>query len=345
MEHLIELPQHILIGDGVLSRVPALCKAVDPHVREALVLSGPHTKAVAGDVVARALAEKGFVVREAQVTELSSATVKALEEAHKGVDIVIAAGGGRVIDAGKLFAFNRALPFVSIPTAPSHDGIASERARLTDGGPPYTVRAKTPNVIVADIKLLCSAPHRLVAAGFGDVISNYTAYLDWELGKKRGEYFGDYAANLALLSSQVAAALAEEIAQRSPKGVRALMDALISSSIAMSVAGSSRPASGSEHLVAHVLEGRESKALHGELVGVASILMAKWHGGDWEMVRDALRRAGAPVTAKALGETKERLVSALVEAAGLRKDRWTILHEKPLDRAAAERLCAETGVC
>jgi len=60
-------------------------------------------------------------------------------------------GGGGVIDAGKLLAFNRTLPFVTVPTAPSHDGIASDRARLTDSGPAYTVRAKMPNVIIADL--------------------------------------------------------------------------------------------------------------------------------------------------------------------------------------------------
>ncbi len=345
MEHLIELPQHILVGNGVLSRVPALCKAVEPHIREALVLSGPHTKAIAGSAVAAALAEKGFVVREATVTALDSVAVRELEQAFGGVDIVLAVGGGRVIDAGKLLAFNRTLPFVTIPTAPSHDGIASDRARLTDGGPPYTVRAKMPNVIIADIEVLRSAPQRLVAAGFGDVISNYTAYLDWELGKKRGEYFGDYAANLALLSSQVAAAMAPAIKERSEQGIRALMDALISSSIAMSVAGSSRPASGSEHLVAHALESQGSAALHGELVGVAAILMAKWHGADWEMVRDALQKAGAPTTAAGLGERKERLADALVAAAEVRKDRWTILNEKPLTKETAVQLCEETGVC
>ncbi|HLD78823.1 MAG TPA: hypothetical protein VJB16_07380, partial [archaeon] len=90
MEHLIELPQHILVGNGVLGRVPALCKAVDPHLREAVVLSGPHTKAIAGGQVANALAEKGFVVREGTVTKLDSAAVRELEKSFASVDIVIA---------------------------------------------------------------------------------------------------------------------------------------------------------------------------------------------------------------------------------------------------------------
>jgi len=52
-----------------------------------------------------------------------------------------------------------------------------------------------------------------------------------------------------------------------------------------------------------------------------------------------------PTAAAAVGETKERLIDALVEAASVRKDRWTILNEKPLTREAAGQLCAETGVC
>ena len=126
---------------------------------------------------------------------------------------------------------------------------------------------------------------------------------------------------------------------------RQVTKALIVSGVSMSVAGSSRPASGAEHMVSHTLDKlAPGRALHGEQCGVATILTLYLHGGDWEQVRDCLAEVGAPTTAKELQMSREVLVEGLVEAHRIRPERYTILGDRGLSRDAAERLLHVTGV-
>jgi len=113
----------------------------------------------------------------------------------------------------------------------------------------------------------------------------------------------------------------------------------------MSVAGSSRPCSGSEHLFSHALDRAATKpSLHGEQCGVGAIMMMYLHGGDWRRIRTALHTIGAPTTARELGVTSEEIVQALVAAHRIRSERYTILGDNGLTREAAERLATVTGV-
>ena len=113
----------------------------------------------------------------------------------------------------------------------------------------------------------------------------------------------------------------------------------------MSVAGSSRPCSGSEHLFSHALDRVSRRpSLHGEQCGVGAIMMMYLHGGDWKKVKNALLTIGAPTTAQELGVSSDEVVRALELAHTLRPDRYTILGDNGLTHDAAERLATVTGV-
>jgi glycerol-1-phosphate dehydrogenase [NAD(P)+] len=114
---------------------------------------------------------------------------------------------------------------------------------------------------------------------------------------------------------------------------------IIISGISMSVAGSSRPTSGSEHMFSHALDViAPGKALHGEQCGVGCIMMMYLHGGDWMRIRTALQKIGAPTSAKELGISNEKVIEALVTAHKIRKDRFTILGNLGLTPEAAEKI-------
>src|SRR5205823_1256733 len=84
--------------------------------------------------------------------------------------------------------------------------------------------------------------------------------------------------------------------KRNVEGVRTVVEALISCGVAMSIAGSSRPCSGSEHLFSHALDivaGETS--LHGERTGVGAVLCAYLQGGNWESIQEFLKEIGAPI--------------------------------------------------
>jgi glycerol-1-phosphate dehydrogenase [NAD(P)+] len=133
----------------------------------------------------------------------------------------------------------------------------------------------------------------------------------------------------------------------SETGVRVLMKALGSSGVAMCIAGSSRPASGSEHLVSHALDKLsheyEYKIPHGHQTGLASILMMYLHGDDWTRIRNILLEVEAPVTLKELGIDRDIMIEALQEAQKIRPERYTILAEGLTTKAASNAI-EKTGI-
>jgi len=123
-----------------------------------------------------------------------------------------------------------------------------------------------------------------------------------------------------------------------------VIKALVSSGVAMSIAGSSRPASGSEHMFSHALNMVAPRpALHGEQCGVGAIMMMYLHGGDWKKIKDGLEMIGAPTTADELDIEDKYILEALVLAHTIRPDRYTILGTG-LTPDAAERVAKITKV-
>jgi glycerol-1-phosphate dehydrogenase [NAD(P)+] len=104
------------------------------------------------------------------------------------------------------------------------------------------------------------------------------------------------------MSAKLVTENAELIVNRQDEGLRVLLEALISCGVAMSIAGSSRPCSGSEHLFSHALDiVKPNQALHGEQCGVGTILSAYLYKSNWQGIKKTLKQLGAPTTAKELG--------------------------------------------
>ena len=138
---------------------------------------------------------------------------------------------------------------------------------------------------------------------------------------------------------------ASEIREEDKGTAWTVIKALVSSGVAISIAGSSAPASGSEHKFSHALDMIvERPALHGEQCGVGTILMTYLYGENWQRIRDVLKDIGAPTTAKDLGIKEDYVIDALTLAHKINPDRYTILGASGLTRQAAERLALATGV-
>jgi len=233
-----------------------------------------------------------------------------------------------------------------VPTTASHDGIASPFASLKGLDKPYSRTAQAPMAILADTDVILQAPYRSVASGCGDVIAKLTAVRDWRMAHLvTKEYYGEYAASLALMSATLVMKNAGAIRPGEEEGVRVLLEALISCSVAMSIAGNSRPCSGSEHLFSHALDLVAPKpAMHGEQCGVGTIMMAYLHKRDWKPIRATLQKVGAPTTAEELGIESEHIIEALLKARAIRPERYTILDEKRLNHESAKKIAKITGV-
>jgi glycerol-1-phosphate dehydrogenase [NAD(P)+] len=186
----------------------------------------------------------------------------------------------------------------------------------------------------------------MLASGCADVISNLSAINDWELAHRlKNEEFSTYAASLSKTAAELLLKNAGLIKTKSEDAVWIAVKGMIVSGVAMSVAGSSRPASGAEHMFSHVLDKiSPGRAMHGEQCGVGAIMMMYLHGENWEAIRDALKKIGAPTTAKELDIPKKKIIQALVNAHSIRPERYTILGEGGLTKDAAKAVAKKTGV-
>jgi glycerol-1-phosphate dehydrogenase [NAD(P)+] len=277
--------------------------------------------------------------------------IPSIKKLTKDYDSIIGVGGGKSIDIGKYIAHHSKKPFISIPTTASNDGIASPIISLKQP----SIMAESPIAIIADITTIKKSPKRLLNAGLGDVVSNITAVLDWNLAHK--EVGEEYSESSAIFSKTIAKELIDYVLNEPDihEYSKKLVKALIGSGITIAIAGSTRPASGSEHLFSHALDYLKTKydlkvnSLHGEQCGVGTIISSYMHYNegnlnkeDMEHIKLSLKKINAPTTGKELGFDDDILIEALTIAHNIR-NRYTILR-KGISKDKAETILKETEI-
>jgi glycerol-1-phosphate dehydrogenase [NAD(P)+] len=344
--HRIDLPRIVLVGSGVIESLDDVFQELD--LKKPMIVTGHTTLKIAGLRIEDCLRSIGLVPIIQLCDDSNLKTVKRItkEATTIGVDSVIGVGGGRTIDVAKLSAGKSGVPFISIPTTASHDGIASNLASVKGLGRPFSMKANPPIAVLADSEIISKSPYRFTASGCGDVISKAVSVRDWRLAhEENNDYYGEYAGSLALMSASLIMRNAKKIREKTQEGFRTLLEALVSCGVSMSIAGSSRPCSGSAHLFSHALDIIiTGKALHGEQCGIGTIMMAQLHGIDWKLIKKSLEIIGAPTNAFALGIDRDIIIEALVKAGSIRPERYTILNKIKLNKESAEKLAEKCGI-
>lgn len=342
----MQLPRDVLVGSGIINMVDEVCQDLLLG-EQGLIITGRNTYKIAGVPVKEILVDSGktintFIAKKASMEEVEKVMGMARE---CKANFLMGVGSGRSIDVAKLAATEIGVPYLSIPTAASHDGIVSSRASIIRNGDTVSMQASAPMAVIADTEIIAKAPYRLLAAGCGDIISNCTAVLDWELAHRlQNVPFSEYAAALSKMTANILIDSADSIKPELESSVRMVVKALVSSGVAMSIAGSSRPASGSEHMFSHALNRiAPTPALHGEQCGIGTIMMMYLHGGDWKRIKHALETINAPTSAEELGIEDKYILEALVGCHRIRPERYTILGTG-ITEDAAEIVAKATGV-
>ncbi len=202
-------------------------------------------------------------------------------QAPTGPYTFIAVGSGSITDITRFVSHRSGRPFIGMPTAPSVDGFTSIGAPIILAGVKTTLLCQAPLAVFADVDVLRQAPHKLIAAGYGDMVGKITSLADWSMGRLLwDEPFDESIAKRSQAAIDSVMNQADAIGKATEDGVRALMDALIESGLCMLDFGASRPASGAEHHSSHYWEmmdlrkGKETQ-LHGAQVGYALTLVAE----------------------------------------------------------------------
>lgn len=351
-------PREVIVGHNTTDQIKGMCSRIFRE-KKVLVVCDKNTKKISGERIDKILSGASYEVttviipspiirKNIPVAWPSQKEVNFIikKKSAQEADFFLGVGGGSVIDVTKLASFELSKPYISVPTSAAHDGMASPRASLKDKGGSISKTAVSPMAVLADTSIICKAPYRMLASGCADVVSNLSAIKDWELAHRlKNEEFSTFAASLSQTSSALLLDKAEDIRSGFEEAVWQAVKCMITSGVAMSVAGNTRPASGAEHMFSHMLDRiAPGKALHGEQCGVGAIMMMYLHGGNWEKIQRFLQEIGAPTTAKELGIPKKHIIEALVHAQEIRPERYTILGEQGLTEDAAKRLAKVTGV-
>jgi glycerol-1-phosphate dehydrogenase [NAD(P)+] len=195
-------------------------------------------------------------------------------------DFILAVGSGTVNDTCRVTSYRLGIPYGIVATAPSMDGYASAGSPILHDGTKSTVQATTPKYIIADLDILKNAPFDMMLAGIGDMFGKYTGILDWELAREyNGEYYCPKIAGDVIEATNRCLDSGYRLSERDPECVRNIMEGFLVTGLGMAFAGNPRPASGSEHIVAHAwelfdVERGEAPHLHGLEVCEATRLIA-----------------------------------------------------------------------
>lgn len=370
----IEVRDHVPSIAGIIEQ--ELKNNLYRKLRKPLVVTGTNTWKVAGERIYEELTgykKKDYVIISSNDY---SEVEKVMEKLHKKKDIrekkvkhpkssmdskygkrikgkkeyniIYAVGGGSVIDVAKYAAYKHNILCVSIPTSLANDGFASQFSVINlpkDGV--QTLTANVPVGVIVDISCIVSGDNfkGRIKSGIGDLLSNITAGLDWELADSLGHIDTRYEKldQDAYFQSVVGAKL---ILEYILKGEDIYEDvdilkifamSLISSAQAMEKYGSSRPASGFEHKLYHMynkLTNNNTQATHGEIVAIGALISSYAHEKHFDELKKAFSIVGLPTTKKdlhKLGIQKEDLVKSIDNSKNFRRERYTILDKKGVD--------------
>lgn len=243
------------------------------------IICDENTYAAAGEEIKEIIPKGKFINLKSENLHANEIAVQKVYECLAVEnDVLIALGSGTIHDITRYVAYNKDIPFISVPTAASVDGFVSTVAAMTWRGYKKTFTAVSPIYVVADTDIFKEAPYRLTASGVSDLIGKYTALVDWKISSiVIGEYICNKVCNMEIDAVNKLCECVDDLVLGKSEAYEQLMYALILSGLAMQIIGNSRPASGAEHHMSHLWEmeviNKHLEAYHGEKVSVGLILV------------------------------------------------------------------------
>jgi len=271
----------VIIERGAMKRMPEIVSSY--NAKRVFLLADPNTYAAAGEQVERVLSEAGiastvYLLNSQKAEPDEHAVGSVVMHFDKTCDLLVGVGSGVINDIGKIVANLTGLPYVIFGTAPSMDGYASATSSVIRDGLKYSLPSVCPDTVVGDLDILCAAPMRMILAGLGDMLAKYVSLVEWQMAVIiNGEYYCGQVADLVSEALEQCVANLDGLTRRDPEAVRAVMNGMVLSGIAANYAGVSRPVSGMEHYISHILDMRgvefgTKTDLHGIQCGVGTLM-------------------------------------------------------------------------
>ncbi len=248
------------IGRQVLDKVPEVFKNQFPK-KKAVVVAHKATWAVAGEKVDALLRQAGIEVQEPIIFQDDDmhAEWKYIEQLDAKLSqtdaVAVAVGSGTINDTTKLCSDHQGRPYMVVATAASMDGYVAFGASITKDGIKSTYKCNAPQAVVADVEVLATAPASMTASGYADLMAKVPAGADWIVADVLGiEPIDPIPWSIVQGGLHDALSAPAACKEGDPKALQALAEGLMLGGFAMQAyPASSRPASGAEHQISHML--------------------------------------------------------------------------------------------
>lgn len=279
--------RRFLYDPEVVRRLPEIiedCLQTGQPARTAIVADA-RTWAVCGQRVAAALkGARHFIVPDTEHggPVCDDVTEAIVLERLGGMqpEFLIAVGSGVINDLCKWTSFVLEIPYIVVGTAGSMNGYAAANVAATMAGVKVLVEARAPLAVLAEPAVIEQAPGHMITAGFGDTIAKFQSNTDWRMNHLLlDEYYCDFCAGIVSELEHLYLERPQDIAEGKGLAIKGLFEALFWTGLAMTLVGTSAPASGGEHLLSHTLDMVAGVRgwphdLHGRQVGLGTLLSA-----------------------------------------------------------------------
>ncbi|QOL15402.1 iron-containing alcohol dehydrogenase family protein [Dickeya dianthicola] len=327
MTQQVFFPAAVWRGAGVIEYLGAICTRLG---RRVMVVGGQRALAATQDRIQAQLQQAGAMLtavewsgEQCSVSQIERLCARVRET---GSDLLLAVGGGKALDTGKVVAFQCGIPVVTLPTiAATCAAVTPLSVRYHDDGHFHDLHhlPVAPAAAVIDSALLAQAPLRWLAAGLGDTLAKWYEFRAIDNGGNGSGFAASSRAN-----SEICFRLIEQYGAEACRAVTAGQhnDALdqVLDAIFLFAGLTSLMASGAHAAAAHALyEGftvcdKTREFGHGLLVGFGNLcLLALEQRSDEELLA-AIRLAQAcavPLTLAAIcPDLSEQELTAIVRA-------------------------------
>ena len=274
----------VKIGSGIIESIPEYIKKY--NAKKVFLLSDRNTHQAAGAKVCDILSQgkidfTDYCFDHYPVEPDEYSVGSAVLHFDNSCDLIIAVGSGVVNDIGKILSATSGKPYMIVATAPSMDGYASASSSMTRDGLKISLPSRCADIIVGDTDILRQAPLHMMKSGLGDMLAKYVSICEWRIAQiVTGEYYCEEIADLIRSALQRCIHHAQGLLSRDVAAVQAVFEGLVIGGVAMNYAGLSRPASGVEHYISHILDMRSVEfgtpaELHGIQCAVGTLIASR----------------------------------------------------------------------
>lgn len=322
--NLIKTPAFMKTGKGLLKYIDQILEDAHLIYRKKILVTQENLYQEYEHDLNMVRFDKIIVVKGGNVDEVDKVKCGCKETDA----LIVAFGGGSVLDLVKYSASQLDMAYINVPSALSNDAIYSCVARLTKNGKKYSFGVQPPIGIIVDIDIINKSPEILLYAGIADIVSNLSAIEDWLLAHNEiGEPINEIS---YMLAKEAAIPLLRYKKEdlHSDELILDLVNGIVTSGLAMIVSGNTRGTSGAEHLISHAIDEffPERSTIHGIQVGWAQGVIAKKFRNDFYKINGFYEKVGLTKIFKEMIPWSDEEFETLIPYAKKIRNRYTIFN-------------------